>query len=69
MPQLSPQIPGPSVEPSRISSASEASATDLNKPEVNIFAVRMVDNNKASVPLSDIVFDTLWAQPGPLYTV
>ena len=31
---------------------------ELNKPEVNIFAVRMVDNNKASVPLSDIVFDT-----------
>ena len=30
----------------------------MNKPEVNIFAVPMVDTNKASVPLSDIVFDT-----------
>ena len=48
-----PGLTAPSVEPPSTSSASEASA-----PEVNIFVVSMVDTNKASVPLSDIVFDT-----------
>jgi hypothetical protein len=49
------ELPAPSVERPSTSSASEASAPEVNKPEVNIFAVPMVDTNKASVPLSDIV--------------
>ena len=48
-----PELTAHSVEPSSTSSASKASA-----PEVNIFVVPMVYTNKASVPLSDIVFDT-----------
>ena len=50
-----PELTAPSVEPSSTSSASEASAPEVNQPEVNIFAVPMLDTNRASVPLSDIV--------------